>query len=154
MKFIKVSKWNFSFPFFLFVFLVYTILWFFFFHFSKKYMNYILGIIKCSFWIIVLINTLKKLYTEPISIFELLFNFSSSCCSVAKLCPTLQPHGLQNAKLPYPALSSRVCSNLHPLSLWYYLSLSSSVSTFSFCLQSFPESGNVTLYQVAKVLEL
>ena len=32
--------------------------------------------------------------------------------SVAKLCPTLcHPHGLQHARLPYPSLSSGVCSN-------------------------------------------
>ena len=38
----------------------------------------------------------------------------SCCCSVAKSCPTLKPHGLQHARLPYPSLSPRVCSNSCP----------------------------------------
>ena len=33
------------------------------------------------------------------------------CCSVAKSCLTLPPHGLQHAKLPCPSLSRGVCSN-------------------------------------------
>ena len=33
------------------------------------------------------------------------------CCSVAKSCLTLWPHGLQHAKLPCPSLSPGVCSN-------------------------------------------
>ena len=40
------------------------------------------------------------------------------CCSVAQLCPTLWPHGLQHAKLPCPSLFPGVCSNLCPLSWW------------------------------------
>ena len=37
-------------------------------------------------------------------------------------------------------LSYRVCSNLCPLSQWYYLTISSFATHFSFCLQSFPAS--------------
>ena len=40
------------------------------------------------------------------------------CCSVTKLCPTLQPHGLQQFPAPQASLSftiSGVCSNSHPL---------------------------------------
>ena len=32
-------------------------------------------------------------------------------CSVAKSCPALQPHGLQDSRLPCPPLSLRVCSS-------------------------------------------
>ena len=39
-------------------------------------------------------------------------------------------------------LSPRVCSNSCPLSQWYYLTISSSATPFSFCLQSFPASGS------------
>ena len=42
----------------------------------------------------------------------------SCCCLVVKLCPTLQPHGLQYARLPCPSLSPWVCSNLCSLSQW------------------------------------
>ena len=38
------------------------------------------------------------------------------CCSVAKSCLTLQPHGLQHVRLPCPPLSPRVSSNSRPLS--------------------------------------
>ena len=46
-----------------------------------------------------------------------LFNFMQSCCSVAKLCPTLWDH--MNCNTPgFPSLSPRVCSNSCPLSQW------------------------------------
>ena len=65
------------------------------------------------------------------------------CHSVAKSCLTLwDPQGLQHASLPCPSLSSGVCSNLYPLSRWYYPTISSSVSAFSSCPQSFPASGS------------
>ena len=44
---------------------------------------------------------------------------------------SLQPYGLQHARLPYPSLSPRVCSDSCPLSQWCYLILSSS-ALFSF----------------------
>ena len=54
---------------------------------------------------------------------------------------SLQPHGLQQARLPCPSPSPRVCSNSCPLSWWCHQTISSSVIPFS-CLQSFPESGS------------
>ena len=41
---------------------------------------------------------------------------TSSCCSITKSCPTLQPHGLQHARVPRPSPSSRAYSNSCPLS--------------------------------------
>ena len=35
----------------------------------------------------------------------------------------LRPHGLQNARLPCPSLSPRICSNSHPLSRWSHPTL-------------------------------
>ena len=64
---------------------------------------------------------------------------TGGCCSVAKLCLTLQPCGLQHARLPCPPLSPRVCSNSCPLSQWCYLPL---LPPSPFCLQSFPVSGS------------
>ena len=52
----------------------------------------------------------------------------------------LRPHGLQHARFPCPFLS--VCSNSCPLSWWCYLTISSSATHFSFCLQSFPAPGS------------
>ena len=53
---------------------------------------------------------------------------------------SLQPHKLQHIKLPCPSLSLRVCSNSCPLSQWCYTTISSSVTPFSSCPQSFPGS--------------
>ena len=67
-------------------------------------------------------------------------------CSVTKFCPILQPHGLQHAKLSCPSLSPGVCSDSWPLSWWCYLTISSSATLFSFCLQSFLASGYMHVY--------
>ena len=61
--------------------------------------------------------------------------------SVSQSCLTLWPHGLQNARLLYPSLSPRVCSDSCLLSEWCYLTISSTSAHFFFCLQSFPASG-------------
>jgi len=53
-----------------------------------------------------------------------------------------RPHGLQHARLLWPPLSPRVCSNSCPFSQWCYLTISSSVAPFSSCPQSFPASGS------------
>ena len=45
------------------------------------------------------------------------------------------------ARLPCPSLCPGVCSNSCALSRWCYLTISSSATLFSFCLQSFPASG-------------
>ena len=66
----------------------------------------------------------------------LLLSFS---CSV--MSDSLQPHGLQHARLPCPSPSPRACSNSCPLSWWCHLTISSSVVPFSSHLQSFPASG-------------
>ena len=55
---------------------------------------------------------------------------------------SFQPQGLQNARLPWPSLSPRVCSNSLPLMQWCYLTNSYSTALFSFCLRSFPASGS------------
>ena len=55
---------------------------------------------------------------------------------------SLWANGPQHARFPCPTLSPRVCSNSCPLSWWYYLTISSSATLFSFCLQSFPASGS------------
>ena len=54
----------------------------------------------------------------------------------------------QHARLLFPPLFPKVCSNLCPLNRWCYLTMSSSAICFSFCLQSFPASGS---HQAAKV---
>ena len=51
-------------------------------------------------------------------------------------------HELQHARLPCSSLSPRVCSNSCPLSQWCHSTISSSIATFSSCLQSFSASGS------------
>ena len=63
---------------------------------------------------------------------------SSYCCSVARSCPTLRPHGLQHARLPCPSPSPGVCSVSCPLMQWCHPTISFSAAPFSSCLQSFP----------------
>ena len=53
---------------------------------------------------------------------------------------SLKSQGLQHTRLLCPPLSPGVCSNSRPLSLWCYLTISSSVALFSFCLSSFQAS--------------
>ena len=55
---------------------------------------------------------------------------------------SLQPRGLQHARLPCPSPSPRVWSNSSPLSRWCHPTISSSVIPFSSCPQSFPASGS------------
>ena len=61
-------------------------------------------------------------------------------------------------RLLCPPLSPGVCSNSCPLSRWRYLTISCSVTPFSFCPQSFPASGsfpvNWLLKKMAEVLML
>ena len=52
---------------------------------------------------------------------------------------SLWPRDLQHARLPFPLLSPQVCSNSCPLSRWCHPTISSSVTPFSSCPQSFPE---------------
>ena len=55
---------------------------------------------------------------------------------------SLQPNGLQPTRFPCPSLSTRVCSDSSPLSQWCHSTISTSVTPFSSCLQSFPASGS------------
>ena len=67
-------------------------------------------------------------------------------CSV--MSDSLQPHGLQHARLPCPSPTPRVYSNSCPLSRWWHPTISSSLSPFSSCLQSFPASGSFQMNQL------
>ena len=66
-------------------------------------------------------------------------------CSVVS--DSLQPHGLQHARLPCPSPTPGICSNSCPLSRWCHPTISSSVLPFSSCLQPFPASGSFLMSQ-------
>ena len=61
---------------------------------------------------------------------------------------SLRPHELQHARLLCPSPSPRICSNSCPLSWWCHLTISSSVTCFSFFPQSFPASGSFPMSQI------
>ena len=63
--------------------------------------------------------------------------FSSSVMS-----DSLWPHRLWHTRLPCPSSSLGACSNSCPLSRWCHPTISSAVTPFSSCLQSFPASGS------------
>ena len=65
-------------------------------------------------------------------------------CSVVP--NSLQPHGLQHARLSCPSPTPGVCGNSCPLSQWCHPAISSSVVPFSSCLRSFPASGSFQLF--------
>ena len=55
---------------------------------------------------------------------------------------SLHPHGLKHTRLPRPSPTPGACSDSCPLSQWCHPTISSSVISFSFHLQSFPASGS------------
>ena len=66
--------------------------------------------------------------------------------SRAVVSDSLQPHGLQHAACPSQSLG--VWSNSCPSSWWCHPTISSSVVSFSSCLQSFPASGSFPVSQL------
>ena len=62
---------------------------------------------------------------------------SSAQFSLSVMSNSLQPHGLQQARLPCPSPTPGACSNSCSSSQWCHTTISSSVIPFSSCLQSF-----------------
>ena len=82
--------------------------------------------------------------------FPLAIYFTYMCSvqfSHSVLSNSLQPHGLQYARLFCPSPTPRAYSNSCPLSWWYHPTISSSVVPFSSCLQFFPTSGSFQMSQ-------
>ena len=64
------------------------------------------------------------------------------------LHPLLEPLGLQYTRLLCLTPSSRDWPSSCPVNQWCHPTISSSVSLFSFCLQSFPTSGPFPMHQL------
>ena len=92
---------------------------------------------------IVWMKKLVKLFDDFFPPFLLLLSFSPNPNP-----NSLRPNGLQHTRLPRPSLYSGACSNACPLSQWCHPTISSSVSPFSFCLQSCPASGSFPMSQL------
>ena len=101
----------------------------------------------------------KSRVCRHLSIYSLLppivssVQFSRSVVSVS-----LQPHGLQHARLPCPSPTPGACSHSCLSSQWCHPTVSFSVVPFSSCLQSCPASGYFPVSQFfasgGQVLEL
>ena len=91
-------------------------------------------------WGVILV--LKSMCLQPHSLRHFYLKIKHShnicCCSAVQSCLILQAHGLQHARRPCPSLFPRVCSNSCSLSQWCHPTISSSVTPFSSCPQSFP----------------
>ena len=85
--------------------------------------------------------------TPYISGFKQLFKTTVHFSSVAQLCLTLRPHGLQHTSLPCLSPMLGTYSNSCPLSQWCYPNISSFVIPFFSCLPSFPASGSFPMSQ-------
>ena len=72
--------------------------------------------------------------------------YSSVQFSCSVMSDSLQPHGLQHARPPYPSPTIRVYSNSCPSSQWCHPTISSVVPFFSH-LQSFLASGSFQISQ-------
>ena len=72
---------------------------------------------------------------------------SSGQFSHSAVSNSMWPHGLQHKRLPCPSPTPRAYSNSGTLSQWDHLTISSSVFSFSYCLQSFPASGSFLMSQ-------
>ena len=91
------------------------------------------------------------------NILILLWSFEMSVQSLSHVW-FCDPHGLLHARLPGPSPTPRACSSSYPSSQWCHPTISSSIISYSSCLQSFPASESFPMSQfshkVAKVLEL
>ena len=89
--------------------------------------------------------------------FILFFIISSVQFSCSIVSKSLQPHGLQHARLPCPSPTPRACSDLRPSSQWCHPTISSSVVPFPPAFNLSQHQGLFkwvsSLHQVAKVLE-
>ena len=73
--------------------------------------------------------------------------FSSVQFSHSVVSDSLQPHGLQHARLHCPSPTPGAYSNSSPSSRWCHPTSSSSFIPFSSCFQSFPTSGSFLMSQ-------
>ena len=88
-------------------------------------------------------------YLSPVRLSsEMSFWSSKLLFSCSVMSVSFHPHGLQHARLICPPLSPGVCSNSYLLSQWCHPTISSCVTPFSSCPQSFPSSGSFPMSQL------
>ena len=71
-------------------------------------------------------------------------NYSVQFSSVAQLCPTLWPHGLQHARPPCPSPTPRVHSDSCPLSRWCHPTTVKGQFSFQSQRKAMPKNAQTT----------
>ena len=87
----------------------------------------------CCFW------------KHSVFVFRFFFSHQFSCSVVSE---SLQPHKLQHARPPCPSPTPGVHPNPCPLSQWCHPTISTSVTCFTSCPQSFPSSRSSPMTQL------
>ena len=103
-------------------------------------------------------NSYVEDLTPNVIVFEAFMDVQFSSVQSLSCVQLFATPGLQHAGPPCPSLTPRIYSNSFPLSWWCHPTISSSVVSFSSCLQSCPTPGSFlmigSLHQVANELEL
>ena len=101
-----------------------------------------------SDWLILKFCVLKPMHRKGVGLIRNMFSswknyrlLSVKLFGRSVLSNSLRLHGLQHARFPCPSLSPGVCSKSCLVSQWCHPTISSSVTPFSSCPQSFPASG-------------
>ena len=94
------------------------------------------------------LTDLKRVDSQVCSDFYLLGWFSSVQFSCSVISDSLWPHELQHTSPPCPSPTLGVYPNSCPLCRWCHPTISSSVTPFSSCPQSFPASGSFQMNQL------
>ena len=92
--------------------------------------------------------TLSTILSTRSLYYPALVHFAVLCHLVPKSCLTLQPHGLQHARLTCPSLSPGICSDSCPLNQGCHTTISYSVAHFFPCSHSFRASGSFPMIQL------
>ena len=79
--------------------------------------------------------------------YQSFFDIVCCCCFLSHVW-FLWRHELQHARFPCPLPFPGACSNSCPLTHWCHQTISSSVTTFSSCLQSFSSSESFPISQL------
>ena len=116
---------------------------------SRPGQDYILVVQRVHFHVNKVVRCTEfGVLTDPVQIGTLELQFSSVQFSRSGVSNSLQPHGLQHTRPPWPSPSPGIYSNLCPLSQWYHPTISFSVFPFSSCLQSFLASETFQMSQL------
>ena len=102
----------------------------------------------CTYWAATLIDLHHLAFPIPAHTIHPATGYNSVQFSRSVMSYSLQPNGLQHARLRGPSPTPRACSNSCPSSRWCHPTISSPVISFCSCLQSFPASGSFPMSQL------